>query len=247
MVKSTRPSAISLLTEKTADSEKRIAALEKRVADLERGLAESGDEDLEGLLGSRYGYFGDDDSDPVEPPAVVLKRGRRPRIPPGAFAWRRDELVHFVELRWPKLLGQFNERRSLENLLQTLKSASPGASDVWAYRQLTEHIGILWQFLQSGRYKGEPRQIAYAMAGLPQLTWRSSLDYCNRNPSPLPINLAAFADHIRRHSPKCFDALQTDGPTPQNLRLLRTCCEDCRRLATRPDRVSRALQVGCVG
>jgi hypothetical protein len=100
--------------------------------------------------------------------------------------------------------------------------------------------------LQSGRYTGEPRQIAYAIAGVPELAWRTSLDRGTKNPSSLRITLPAFADHIRRHNPKCLKALIRTGTTPETLRLLRSCCEECRRLAAKPERVRRALQIGNV-
>jgi len=68
---------------------------------------------------------------------------------------------------------------NLENLVYLLKAvdgASPGAKGMWAYQQLTEHMWPLWEFLESGRYKGKAIQIANAMAGIAEMTRRSSLD-----------------------------------------------------------------------
>ena len=66
---------------------------------------------------------------------------------------------------------------------EALKDASPGGEDTRAHRQLTQHTGRLWEFLHSGRYTGDPRQIAYAMAGVPKLAWRTSLDRGVKAPS----------------------------------------------------------------
>jgi hypothetical protein len=44
---------------------------------------------------------------------------------------------------------------------------------------------MLWEFLNRDRYKGEPRQIANAMAGVPEMKCRSSLDLGTKHPSLL--------------------------------------------------------------
>lgn len=210
MPKSAQTSKIFLLTQKILDLEKRLSSLEKRVSALD-------EEDFSDELEHQYGYFGDDDSDPVEPEAVIPKKGRPPRISPEKFDKRRDELVHFLELRWPSLNTKLKKGKGKKSLWRALANASPGAESTSAYCQLTEHIEALQEFLQSGRYKREPRQIAYAMAGLPKQAWRTSFDYGTKNPSPLRITLSAFVDHIRRHNPKCWRALQAEGANAEPL------------------------------
>jgi hypothetical protein len=134
--------------------------------------------------------------------------------------------------------------KNLEHLLQVFKKVSPGAQTNWPYLHVTENIGALWEFLKSGRYKGEPRQIAYALAGVPEMSWRSSFDYCTKNPSQQHINLPAFVDHIRRHNPKCLRDLEANGVTEENRKLLGRCCMECHRLASKPKLIVRALQEG---
>jgi hypothetical protein len=134
---------------------------------------------------------------------------------------------------------------SIERLLATIMRACPGAESNDGYIQLTKHIGDLREFLKSGRYIGEPRQIAYALAGRPEMKWRSSsFDYCTKNPSPQPINLPAFVDHIRRRNPNCLKSLLVDGVTDENRKLLKSYCVECRRLAAKPEWIKRALQEG---
>ena len=77
--------------------------------------------------------------------------------------------------------------KSLEYLLLVIERASPGAQGMWAHRQLKENLDMLWKFLNSGRYKGEPRQIANAMAGVPKIMWRTSLDVGTKHPSTLAV------------------------------------------------------------
>lgn len=43
--------------------------------------------------------------------------------------------------------------KNLDHLLQAIKDAAPGAQTNWPYLHLTNHIGALWEYLQSGRYK----------------------------------------------------------------------------------------------
>jgi len=140
---------------------------------------------------------------------------------------------------------QAHERpKSLEHLLQSIKNTSPGAQTNWPYLHSTENIADLWAFLTSGRYKGEPREIAYAMAGVPDMKWRSSLDACTKQPSRLPINLPAFKDHIQRHNRKLLHSLISTGATEGNLKQLAKHCEECRRLAAKPKRLLKALEEG---
>jgi len=240
MPKSSQQSAMALLTGLI----ERVARLEVRLVAVEKQVATSDDDGLQDFFKKQCGYRGDDDNDAAKPELVPVKRGRRPRIPREELEQRRDDLVQFIEIRWPDLVDYLKRRRSKESLLQAIKNASPGAESNWPYRHMTEHIGALCEFLQSGRYKGEPRQIAYAMAGVPELTWRSSLDYCTKNPSRLHIALPAFMDHIRRHNDLCLKSLLQDGATPENLRRLRRCCAECRHLAEKPERVVEALQEG---
>ncbi len=233
MPNSTQVDEIIRLTAKIADHEKRIASLEASLSTLASRIAisdhgESNQSDL-----SKYLYFGEDNSNPVI--STPVRRGRRPRISPENFARRRDEMVVFIEIRWPWLVDAFNQRKSIESIFHALAESSPGGQDTWQYRKLIDHLDQLWDFLHSGRYTGEPRQIAYASAGLPELRWRSSLDWGNKNPSPLPIHPPAFVDHIRRHNPLCLEVLEREGVTPQVLKLLKTCCVECKRLAKKSD------------
>jgi hypothetical protein len=237
VAKSTQKSEVSLLAE-------RVDRLEKRLAALEENASELSNDGVIDLSQSRYRVFRENDDGPIDPLPITVRRGRTPLIPSAQLERQRDDLINFIEPRWPDLVKHMKMRKGLEHLLQTLKKVSPGAETTWPYLHLTENIGALWEFLQSGRYKGEPRQIAYAMAGVPKMAWRSSLDACTKRPSRLHINLPAFKDHIRRHNPKLLRTLVADGATAANLRQLAKHCEECRRLAAKPGQVEKALREG---
>jgi hypothetical protein len=237
VAKSAQKFELSLLAE-------RVARLENRIAALEKNASEPSDDGVIDLSQSRYTLFSEGDDGPIESEPVTSKRGRPPLMPRARRDRQRDDLINFIEPRWPDLLRHMKPRKGLEHLLQTLKNVSPGAETTWPYLHLTGNIGSLWEFLQSGRYKGEPRQIAYAMAGVPEMTWRSSLDACTKHPSRLHINLPAFKDHIRRHNPELLRSLVVDSATEGNLRQLAKHCAECRRVAARPELVLRALVEG---
>ncbi len=159
----------------------RVTALENRVLELERRDMIALEADGSVSFPDAEFFFRETPTWRKDPPPV--KRGRRPRIPTEAFIKRRDGLLQFLEVRWARLKSAMDEPGSLERLLAEIKLASPGAEGTWRYRHLTEHIAILWEFLNSGRYSGETRQIADAMAGVPEMKWRSSLDLGTKTPS----------------------------------------------------------------
>lgn len=237
MANSTQKSELSLLAE-------RVSRLEKRLAALENNPLEPSDDDVIDLAEKRYRLFKDGDADLADSEPIISRRGRDPLIPRAQLERRRDDLVNFIEVRWPDLVSHMRTRKGLEHLVQTLKNVSPGAQTTWPYLHLTENIGELWEFLRSGRYKGEPRQIAYAMAGVPEMAWRSSLDACTKSPSRLHINPPAFKDHIRRHNPELLRTLLATGATQGHLKQLAKHCDECRRLAAKPKLVLQALKEG---
>jgi hypothetical protein len=231
-------SEILFLTEK-------IKKLEKRVAELEKRLAEpSNNSGAIDLSDPRYKLFDDGVSEIVEFVESTSKRGRPPIIPRAILARQRDELVVFIEVRWPDLLMHMRSPKSINDLLEAIRKASPGAQTIWPYIHLIENIGALWEFLNDKRYTGEPRQIAYAMAGVPDMKWRSSLNTCTKYPSGLPIHPSAFKDHIHRHNPDLLHSLVATGATESNLGRLAKHCDECSRLSTEPKRVLEALEAG---
>ena len=165
----------------------RIASLETRVAQLEAGNSLMVEADGSIDLSAKENRFVDEQTAMIVWPPAPIKRGRRPRTQLDEFVRRRDDLIIFIEIRWSDLENVMANPKSPEHLLRTIESASPGAHTTWGYKQLTEYLGALWEFLNSDRYKGEPRQIANAMAGAPEMKGRSSLDLGTKYPSSLEV------------------------------------------------------------
>jgi len=166
---STQDSQIILLTQKIADLEKRIEALEMRDCVV---VEADGTYDLTAAENRSW----EREPKVIHRPSAPVKRGRRPRISLDDYQSRRNDLLTFLQIRWSDLAEVMLNPENLEHLLRIIDSASPGAKRAWTYQHLAENIGTLWTFLMSGRYTGQPIQIANAIAGVPELSWRSSLD-----------------------------------------------------------------------
>ena len=106
MAKSTRKSNIFLLTEKVDRLEKRLAVLGDLLIkpDERNGIVD--------LSLSRYKLFSEDESDAVESVPVTSKRGRPPLIPRDQLKRQRDDLINFIEPRWPDLVKHMKRPRS---------------------------------------------------------------------------------------------------------------------------------------
>ena len=88
------------------------------------------------------------------------------------------------------------------------------------YDNPAKHEEALWLFLQSGRYHENPRNLAGAMAGLPELSWKRSFDICSHNPCKQPIAPPAVWDYMRRNFYDRWRELQSVETAEQVKRVL---------------------------
>ncbi len=186
---------------KTLSLKERVGSLEARVQDLEL---------LQGI--NRF------------PETIEKKPGPPPKIS-DEDPWRyRDALVDSLELYWPVLSPKLLRATKSDQIVAALVTyAGPESSRGLLFKRLIENVGALLAFLQSDRFHRKPsgqtvldalnrplederrmkaaarlptRQIANAMAGVPELQWRTSLDKCLRMPSRLFIGKRT-EDHYR--------------------------------------------------
>ena len=158
-------------------------------------------------------------SEPDQP-----SRGKAPKISDLELFHTRDAYILGLEQVWPKIAKKVTSARTKDQLATLLKEF---ADKIPMRDQLRERfVGAtdeLFTFLSDTRYKKRPsdravrlalnwnekndspsaaaklptRQIANAIAGVPELKWRSSLDRCGANPSRLRVGLAT-EDYYRR-------------------------------------------------
>ena len=207
--KKRRKSTVRILTARlTSFSRKRPPSLRERIQSLEKRV-----EALE--LGEPI--FGLLEKTPMKP-------GPRPKISDEDL-WRyRDEIIESLELYWPELGPKLLSARGEEDIAAALLPyAGPETGRGVLAQRLIKYASALLSFLKSSRFHRKPpkqavvdalnrpsndkrqmrgaaklptRQIANAMAGVPELGWRTSLDRCSKVPSNLFIGKRT-EDHYR--------------------------------------------------
>jgi hypothetical protein len=188
--------------ERELSLEARLAALEKQVVELW--------EVVNRLDGAGLDHFYAQALEPEE-----KKPGPGKSIEDAELFRYRDGLAGYIEEVWPQmvqpLLGAANPRKVAAVLKRLAKPEQ--MQPIWQSRFLA-HPAHLFEFLHSKRFRKKPpkktviaalnlpandegrkraanrlptRQIANAMAGVPELSWRTSLDRCSKNPSAFPV------------------------------------------------------------
>jgi len=216
-----------LLTDFSGDVQKsleaKLANLEARVLQLEERV------DLDGIAPSSY-YGANDDS--------KKKPGPDKYIEDVELFRHRDGLVGWLEDVWPEIVkpllaaGDPSEVAAIFNKVARPKDLQPP----WQSRFLAYPAKLL-DFLRSEKFRIKPpkktvidalnlreedekrkraanrlptRQIANAMAGLPELEWRTSLDKCSKNPGSYLVAL-----NTDRHYRAMFTIPVPEDRTPK--------------------------------
>jgi hypothetical protein len=161
-----------------------------------------------------------------------LPRKRGPKtISDAELASRRDDLVRFLESNWPELqvlcVPKLNPVALKEALVAfaTVASDDPVARALEgtvddhraAARRLVDDFSQL-QFLlekHQNRVAGDPRQIANAMAGSPDMGFWTSLKRCQRLPFRVGIHLRAMRAYIQRKHPRLYKVLSEPHSLPE--------------------------------
>jgi hypothetical protein len=143
--------------------------------------------------------------------AVTRKHpGPRKKVDDTELLLNRDNLVVWLEEHWPKIVKPLLAAKQPLKVAAVLTpiAAAPDIRSTWQ-RQVMDHPAALREFLRSKKFRRKPpkktvvdalalhrsekrdraanrlptRQIANAMAGVPKLKWRTSLDKCAMRPS----------------------------------------------------------------
>jgi hypothetical protein len=172
----------------------------------------------------------------------IPQHGRSHKITPHDFANRRDRMVNLVESLWPELEPILSRAYgSPRELKRTLLNHFPAWKTEGVFRFLRGVGHPLWKYLDVRKVL-KPRKLAYAMAGVPTLTWRSSEDRCVREPSKSPVHFNAMRNHIQDCHPKWYSRLLKEGITPKTRKMLPEECGECKRFIKRPDRIMAAIR-----
>lgn len=197
-----RHSLLTRLSEKSERSlEARLASLETRVEHLQQEF-----DRLSGVVPAHI-------QKAIE--SIGKKhRGPHKKIDDTELLLNRDNLLRWLEEHWPNIVKPLlaaKNPREVSALLRPL-ATSREIRPEWQKR-IIGHPATLYDFLQSDKFRIKPprktvadalrlqhseprqraanrlptRQIANAMAGVPNLRWRTSLDKCSKNPSSYSV------------------------------------------------------------
>jgi hypothetical protein len=188
-----------------------VASLEARVADLEERV-----DRLDGIAPPYYYGIAD---------GTKKRPGPGKKISDRELLHNRDALVNWLEANWRMIAGSLRAVKTASDLAVVFEGVAETEQlqPPWQ-SQFLSHPAELLDFLRSKKFKIKPpkrtaldaldrpydderrkraanrlptRQIANAMAGVPKLKWRTSLDLCLKKPSDLMIAGNAV-QHYRR-------------------------------------------------
>jgi hypothetical protein len=137
-------------------------------------------------------------------------RGRPTKVPVSDLIKRRDALVLWIEENWPEVELAIRKARNAEDLHASLKRARGSGTHPFQplfYHQPEKYLQQLWAFLCSDRYHGNPRDIAGAMAGMPELSWKRSFDICGGHKCATFKHPRAYRDYLKKKFPQRFREL----------------------------------------
>jgi hypothetical protein len=161
-------------------------------------------------------------ADVFAPTPVKRGKGRRPKLEPEELLQRRDRLTAWVEQNWPYLSVALSKAKNSPQAIAAITAAKrrmPGVFQAPFYNDPEKHEAALWHFLNSGRFHGNPRNLAGAMAGLPELSWKRSFDICSNHPCTLPLAPEACRDYMRRNFPDRWRELR-EVTTPEQVKAI---------------------------
>jgi hypothetical protein len=91
----------------------------------------------------------------------------------------RNEIYTLVRALESEILEASRKSKSSEDFVVNLIENCPGRLGDRVFQHLVTYYKDFWKFIQSDRYSGNIATIADAMAGVPKLTPRSSLNRCS--------------------------------------------------------------------
>jgi hypothetical protein len=147
-----------------------------------------------------------------EEPSGEPSMGRKPKLPADELVRRRDRLSSWIEQNWPFLsveLGNPRNAKFAAYAFVKAKRRRPALFQPPFYHDPEKYTDQLWEFLHSRRFGGNPRYLAGAMAGLPELSWKRSLDISQEHPLQTPLQPEAWRDHFRRRFNLRFRELES--------------------------------------
>jgi len=141
-----------------------------------------------------------------------MKSGPKPKRPPTIYD-DRDDFVHLFESYWPEIEPKcvpMIDIESLKRIFTALKAMEIGQI-VGAAKKLLDQLPFIEEFFANpklrDRFRGDPRVLAGALAGVPGIGLWRSLKLCPPKTCKLPMGDRAVRSYIRRKHPALHNAL----------------------------------------
>ncbi len=177
------------------------------------------------------------------------KRGPKPQVSDVVLVIRRHNLIWFLEEYWPELSRVLTKRTSEGAIRSTLKlfTDSRFGPHVNHAQYLIDRLSFLVSFICSRDYTGDPRQIANALAGVPENAWSTSLKRGRAIPCEKEIGVRALRDYLRRNFPgahaKLLNAKDADAVV-RAMATIRTTDREFLWLRDNPEDVLEVIRLG---
>ena len=147
---------------------------------------------------------GNSGEDPFLPISFAESKNRGPKaLYRGDILRFRDRLVMVVEAYWPELQTALRTPVDEAALLHLL-TAIHRKSQTEASEHVVNCVDSLIELIKKNRVRNDPRQVANALAGLPNITIITSLKRCGRkkNRCEIAIGQRARRAYIERRHPR---------------------------------------------
>ena len=186
-------------------------------------------------------------------PGEKRGRGRPSGVPPEQLEVRTESLVFWLEDNWPEISRGLNVAQNEQQVAEVLKSGRQNSHTFYPpFVKAPERFASeCWKFIHSKRYHQNPRNLAAAMAGLPEISVRTSFNRCHKYAANChPVGYRAYREHLRRKFHDRFRKLTAAASTEEVVTILRgSKSKDAvlRHLSENPDKVLRWLECGIPG
>jgi hypothetical protein len=181
------------------------------------------------------------------------KRRRRSKLTLHELTVRRREIIRILEPDCPEIIERLQDARNATEAADAVLTPAVKASFLRPGFLQDPHLcaEAIWKFVTSPRFHNNLRNLANAMAGVPEMSWKRSFDLCTANPPnpPIPMHRRAYRDFLHRNFPERLSELKSAHTPDDVAKILRKSrSKDPTYLALRaePAKVLGWLQEGSV-
>jgi hypothetical protein len=141
-----------------------------------------------------------------------VRRGPKSKHRGEDFMRFRDCMVDMLESYWPEIEPSCVPVVRAAALRDVLKAIAQtvGSQHRICIERLLRNFRVLVEFLGTDRFRGDPRQVANALAGVPEIGYWRSLRLGQAEPCRGRIGQRALKAYIRRRHPTLYDKLEEE-------------------------------------